>query len=263
LLAQPVQMWLTDMANVARSIFQLAYEISPIFLTNGAAQNIPGQMLPIVAITEAASFAGNILEGNGAPDLDQFVSRFRPLPGSTLIDNEIGDYPFANQAVAANAIIAKPLRLSMLMNSPANQGGGYVSKLITFTALKAALDQHNQSGGTYTVLTPSFIYTNCIMTNMVDVSRPDSQQPQNAWQFEFVRPLLTENESQSVLNSLMSKLEAQLPIPSQSGAIGWSGLNATYLNPAGPVGSTIPRISNTFGSTSNIASNLMPSSNWY
>lgn len=251
------------MSNIARSIFQLAYEISPIFLTNGVAQNIPGQMLPIVAITEAASFAGNILEGNGVPNLDQFVSRFRPLPGSTLIDNEIGDYPFANQAVAANAIIAKPLRLSMLMNSPANQGGGYVSKLITFTALKATLDEHNQSGGTYTIMTPSYIYANCIMTSMVDVSRPDSQQPQNAWQFEFVKPLLTANEAQSVLNTLMSKMDAQLPVISQSGAIGWSGLSSTYLNPAGPVGATIPSISNTFGSVTNLSSRLVPSSNYY
>lgn len=251
------------MANVARSIFQLAYEVTPIFLTNGVAENIPGQMLPIVAITEAASFAGNLLEGNGVPNLDQFVARFRPLPGSTLIDNEIGDYPFANQAVAANAIITKPLRLSMLMNSPANQGGGYVAKLITFTALKAVLDQHNQSGGTYTILTPSYIYTNCILTNMVDVSRPDSQQPQNAWQFEFVKPLLTANEAQSVMNSLMSRTEAQLPIVSQSGFIGWSGVSSTYLNPAGPVGSTIPGISNTFGSATNLASNLVPSTNYY
>lgn len=251
------------MSNVARSIFQLAYEISPIFLTNGIAQIIPGQMLPIVAITEAASFAGNILEGNGVPNLDQFISRFRPLPGSTLIENEIGDYPFANQTVAANAIIAKPLRISMLMNSPSNQGGGYVSKLITFTALKAALDEHNQSGGTYTILTPSYAYTNCIMTHMVDVSRPDSQQAQNAWQFEFVKPLLTANEAQSVLNTLMSKMEAQLPVPSQNGAIGWSGLNSTYLNPAGPVGSTIPGISNNFGSATNLTSKLIPSSNYY
>ena len=251
------------MSNTARSIFQLAYEISPIFLTNGVAQNIPGQMLPIVAITEAASFAGNILEGNGVPNLNQFVSRFRPLPGTTLIDNEIGDYPFANQTVAANAIIAKPLRLSMLMNSPANQGGGYVSKLITFTALKAALDEHNQSGGTYTILTPSYVYTNCIMTHMVDVSRPDSQQPQNAWQFEFVKPLLTDSEAQSVLNTLMSKVEAKLPVPSVGGAVGWSGLSSTYLNPAGPVGSTIPSLSGNFGSTTNLASKLIPSTNWY
>lgn len=251
------------MANVARSIFQLAYEISPIFLTNGVAQNIPGQMLPIVAITEAASFAGNVLEGNGAPDLNQFIARFRSLPGSTLIDNEIGDYPFANQAVAANAIIAKPLRLSMLMNSPANQGGGYVAKLITFTALKATLDEHNQSGGTYTILTPSYIYTNCIITSMVDVSRPDSQQPQNAWQFEFVKPLLTDSEATSVLNSLMSKMDAQLPVASQSGAIGWSGVNSTLLNPSGPVGSTIPGISNNFGSAINLASKLVPSTNYY
>lgn len=248
--------------NFARATYQLAYEISPIILTNGVAQLIPGQMLPIVAITEAASFAGNLLEGNGAPNLNEFTSHFRPLPGTTLIENEIGDYPFANQTVAANAIIAKPLRISMLMNSPANQGGGYVSKLITFSALKATLDQHNQSGGTYTILTPSYIYTNCILTNMVDVSRPDSQQPQNAWQFEFVKPLLTANEATSVLNTLMDKMQAQLPVQFPSGAPTWSGAASTILNPSGPVGSTIPSISSTFGGVTNLATNQIPSLNW-
>ena len=251
------------MSNLARSIFELSYQISPIFLTNGIAQNIPGQMLPIVAITEAASFAGNILEGNGAPNLDQFVCQFRPLPGSTLVENELGDYPFANQTVAANAIIAKPLKLSMLMNSPANQGGGYVSKLITFTALKATLDQHNQSGGTYTILTPAYIYTNCILTGMIDVSRPDSQQAQNAWQFEFVKPLLTANEAQSVLNTLMNKTDAGLPVQSTNGAIGWSGISNTYLNPAGPSGTIAPSFSNAFQSIMNNATNQIPSSNFY
>lgn len=246
------------MSNVARSIYQLSYEISPIFLTNGVAQNIPGMMLPIVAITEAASFAGNILEGNGVPNLDQFIARFRTLPGSTLIDNELGDYPFANQTVAANAIIARPLKLSMLMNSPANQGGGYVSKLITFTALKAVLDKHNQSGGTYTILTPSFIYTNCILTAMIDVSRPDSQQPQNAWQWDFIKPLLTADEAQSVLGTFMSKADAGLP----SGT-NWSGTASTTLNPSGPPGTLAPSLSNTFRSVTNNATNLIPSSNYY
>ena len=245
--------------NAIQSIYQLAYEISPIILTNGIAQQIPGQMLPLVAITEAANFAGQLLGGNPSFTINSFAGHFRPLPGTTLIENEIGDYPFANQTVAANAIIAKPLKVSMLMNAPANTQGGYPAKIITFSALKATLDQHNQSGGTYTVLTPSYIYTNCIMTHMVDVSRPDSQQPQNAWQFEFTKPLLTANEVQSVLNSLMSKMENQLPL--QTDQATWSGIDATTSNPAGPTGATTPFISDTIGNPT-LATSQIPSGNW-
>lgn len=191
------------MTNLAKSVFQTAYEISPIILTGGLAENIPGKMLPIVALTQAANFGFTLLSGNNPLNLNSFFGHFRPLPGSTLVDNDIAMYPFANQNYAANAIIAKPLRLSMLMNCPANIQGGYVSKLITFTALKAALDKHHQSGGSYTIATPSYVYLGCLLTNLIDVSRPDSQQPQNAWQFEFTQPLLSEQPT-NTLSRLVS-----------------------------------------------------------
>ena len=163
--------------NIGKSIYQTAYELSPIILSGGLAELIPGKMLPIVAITQAANFGFNLLTGNTPFDTNNFFGHFRPLPGATLVDNEVAMYPFANQSYAANAIIAKPLRLSMLMNCPSNIEGGYVSKLITFSALKMALDKHNQLGGTYIIATPSYVYLGCLLTNLVDVSRPDSQQP--------------------------------------------------------------------------------------
>lgn len=189
--------------NIGQSVFATAYEISPIILSGGLAQFMPGEMLPIIAITQAANFGINLLTGSDPLDLNNFFGHFRPLPGSTLVDNDIAMYPFANQAYAANAIVAKPLRISMLMNCPANIKGGYMSKMITFTALKAALDKHNQNGGTYIVATPSYVYLGCILTNLTDVSRPDSQQPQNAWQFDFMQPLTSEQPT-NTLSRLMA-----------------------------------------------------------
>jgi len=40
--------------SVGQSIYQVAYEISPIILSNGIATSVPGNLLPIIAITEAA-----------------------------------------------------------------------------------------------------------------------------------------------------------------------------------------------------------------
>jgi len=197
--------------SIGKSIYQLSYEISPIILSGGLAKAVPGSLLPIIAITEAANFGFNLINGNNPLNLDNFFAHFRPLPGSTLIDNDIATYPFANQSYAANAVIARPLKLSMLMNCPANNAGAYISKMITFTALKAALDSHIQAGGTFIVATPSYVYLNCILTNLTDVSRPDSQQPQNAWQFDFVQPLVSQGP-QNTLGALMSALEGGLPI---------------------------------------------------
>ena len=196
--------------NIGESIYQLSYEISPIILSGGLAKSIPGGLLPIIAITEAANFGFSILNGQNPLNLNNFFGHFRPLPGASLVSNDIAMYPFANQSYAANAIIAKPLNISMLMNCPANANGGYISKMITFTALKAALDAHNQAGGTFVVATPSYIYLNCILTSLTDVSRPDSQQPQNAWQFDFMQPLIAQG-AQNTLGALMSALEGGLP----------------------------------------------------
>jgi|APCry1669189567_1035234.scaffolds.fasta_scaffold00024_67 hypothetical protein len=199
--------------SVGQSIYQVAYEISPIILSNGIATFVPGNLLPIIAITEAANFGFSLLNGQNPLNLNNFFGHFRPLPGATLVDNEIAMYPFANQSYAANAVIAKPLKISMLMNCPANVNGGYVSKMITFTALQAALQSHIQQGGTFIVATPSYVYLNCILTNLTDVSRPDSQQPQNAWQFDFVQPLVSQ-APQNTLGALMNSFQSGTPLAS-------------------------------------------------
>lgn len=229
------------MANIGQSIFALGYEYSPIILCNGIANALPGGMLPIIAITQAANFTLGILNGTDPIDPNAFFGHFRPLPGGTLVDNDIGEYPFANQAVAANAIIAKSKQISMLMETPANQPGAYVSKIVTFTALKASLDLHNQSGGTYTVATPAFIYTNCIMLALRDISRSDSQQVQNRWQFDFIQPLITQAQAQTALGALLSKVGGGLPQTSTA----WSsvensiGIPSTLAAQVSPVSQSL------------------------
>jgi hypothetical protein len=210
-------------SSIGSEAFQLAFQCSPIFLVGGAATSIPGGMLPVLALTEAPSFVAGLLSGASTPSLDDYFAQFVPLPGSTLIDNQIGTYPFANQAVAANAIIAQPLTLSMLMICPARGALGYATKLATMIALQAVLANHCAQGGTFTVLTPSYIFTNMILLTLRDASRGQSKQRQDAWQWDFVAPLLTLNAAQSVQSSLMGKLTSGSPIDGQPT---WSGLSS-------------------------------------
>ncbi len=210
------------MSNIGRTIFQIGFEASPVILTNGIAKLIPGGMLPIVALTEAANFTLGLLQGNfdQLTNIDRFFAHWIPQSGSTLIKNEIGSYPFANQIVAANAIIKQPNNISMLMVCPVSKTGGYATKLATISAMKSTLDYHHQSGGTYTVVTPSYIYTNCILTAITDVSTGESNQAQTAWRFDFVQPLITASGANSY-STLMNALEGGLPI---TGNPTWSGL---------------------------------------
>lgn len=207
--------------NPGQAAYRLTFQLSPVIMTGGVASLIPGGMLPLISISQAINFTFGLLSGAGEIDLDNFFANFQPVAGATLIDNQIGTYPFANQSVAANAIIAMPLKVSLLMIAPARDTGGYATKLATMMAMQATFAQHNQQGGTYTVATPSFFYTDCIMTGMQDVTPGQSKQVQMAWRFDFTKPLVTLQDAAQAQNALMSKITNGTMF---NGAPAWSGL---------------------------------------
>lgn len=233
--------------------YRLSFELSPIILVGGIAQLIPGQMLPIISITEALNFGIGLLSGQDSLSLDNFFAHFGPIPGGKLVSTEYGKYPFANQAVAANAAITLPLRISLKMTCPARGPGGFAAKLATMTALQAAIGQHVQSGGTFTVATPSFIYTNCLLLDLTDTTSGNPDQPQSVWQWDFERPLLTEEDAAFSMNGAMQKISNGLP---STGAL--SGIISTIGSPLSlATPSLAPAASNLAGaSVANSAGNL-------
>jgi hypothetical protein len=182
--------------SVGQSAFQLAYEYSPILLTGGLLGSfIP---VPITAITEALDVPG--------VENKEFFAHFKPLPGSTLQDWQVAEYPFANMTVAANAIVQNPLKISMLMVCPAQTDGGYILKQAQLTLLQTVIQNHIQTAGTFTVITPAYTYTNCLLTNIRDVTNPSDKQVQYMYQWDFVQPLITTSGALSVLGSLMQNI---------------------------------------------------------
>lgn len=206
------------------NFWQLAFQVSPVILSvGGLAAAFPGNLLPIVLLTESLGIAGGLLTGAGVPSsLDDFFCQFLPMPGATLIDNAIGQYPFANQSIAANAIIQQPLKISMQMIAPARQPGDLLTKLAIFTALQAALQAHIQNGGLFIVATPAQVYQNCILVGFTDVSPPGYKQWQIIWQLDFQQPLVTQAQAQTAYNSLLSQINGGTASSQGGGA--WSGL---------------------------------------
>lgn len=232
-----------------RSVFQLGYQVSPILFTGGIANAIPGNTLPVMALTQSASFVNGLLQGAANLHLDNFFAQFVPMPGGTLVNNQIGKYPFANQAVAANAVIAQPLNISLKMICPSRQPGDMIVRLATITALQAAIAKHTAQGGTYTVATPSYIYTNCILTNLRDISpmidAHGNKQAQIEWQWDFEQPLVTQQQAQTAYSSLMKLIADGLPIGANAT---WSGaFSAVGSALSGAVSSVIPSASNLIG----------------
>ena len=192
--------------------WKLAFQISPIVLVGGIVPDFIGGYLPIIAITEAINFPFGVLSQGEDIEMDGFFANFRALPGATIISQDIGHYPFANQAIAANATIQQPLQVSMEMVCPAKNQLGYFTKLAIMSALQLALKNHNLQGGTFIVATPSHIYTNCILRTVRDISSGQTGQPQYAWQLDCEQPLITLTEAAGALNSLNSWINGQTQI---------------------------------------------------
>ena len=243
--------FVSTISALGNAAFQLAYELSPISFSGGIAQGIEGGVLPIIAITEATNFVLGLLSGPQNLTLDNFFAHFQPLPGSTLLDLQISSYPFANQAVAANATISQPLTLSYLMRCPSRNIAGYWAKGSILTGLQQAITQHARLGGTYICATPAAYYPNGILTALRDVSDAQSKQPQNAYQWDFTFPLLTQQQAQATQNSLMSKITGGTQIsgpPSWSGGSATVGASSSLVTPSViPASSGVPPIANFSG----------------
>jgi hypothetical protein len=188
---------------------QLSFQVCPIVLTGGIAGQVPGGVLPMLSLFYASGSALQL--PYDINDLDDAFGAFNVLPGGTLIAQTIGKYPFANQYVAANAVIREPLTLSIIMDAPMRGQDAWRTKLMVMTALKAALDTHNNNGGTYTVMTPACVYQNLIMTALTDNSRGNNSLPQNAWRFDFEKPLVTLADVNGAQNQFMQKLTNGVP----------------------------------------------------
>lgn len=190
------------MSTAGETVFKAAFEISPIILTDGLAQ-FAGGYLPLTLITEIIDYPG--LSSR------QFFAHYKPLAGSTLSEWNVAEYPFVNIQMAANAQIQMPLKVSMLMTAPAQNNGGMLFKQAIFKAMQLAIEKHIQMGGTFTVLTPAYTYTNCLLTNLRDVTSPSDKQVQTVWQWDFVQPLITESAAAAVAGQFVSGIQGQVP----------------------------------------------------
>jgi hypothetical protein len=230
------------MTSLGRSVYETAFVVSPIILTGGVAGNILGGMLPIISITESISFLGGILSSGAMPPPGSFFAAYSVIPGSKLIDNQYGTYPFANQSVAANAVITQPLTLSMKMTLQVRQ---YSIRLAIITALQATLQQHTTSGGTYTVATPSYIATNQLLLGLTDISPDDPSQQQTVFRWDFFAPLITQQQAANAQSQLMSSISNGTPTNGD-----WSGPASTvgFQNSLATTG-TVPASSGLTGAS--------------
>ncbi|WP_321868600.1 hypothetical protein [Paraburkholderia tropica] len=207
------------MASVAgytlKEAYKLAYSISPIILTGGLADNLPGSSLPIVAILQSLTFgvqgvASLVGQGTLSAATTPFAT-FEPLPGSNLIAAQIAAYPFASRAVAGNAQLTVPLQVGMRMVVPAQGEGGYAIKTANMVALRSMLNQHIALGGLFDVITPSCLYRNCVLLDLRDSTPGQTTQKQVEWVWQFQQPLTQEKDLTQVMSNLMGKISGGLP----------------------------------------------------
>jgi hypothetical protein len=232
---------------MALSQITLLYQVTPIILTGGIADNISGGMLPLLALTNPNAFSDNLLSGNENFELDDAFAIFQPAVGGSLVEQTIATYPFANLSVAANAIIRNPINVSMIMITPMKQLGSWSQKLSIMSALKATLDSHNNAGGTYTVCTPAYTFIDMLLVNLIDCSMAQSPIPQNAWRWDFTRPLVSLADASGVQSNLMNQISNGVAPPGSDSSITGQGTALTSApsttNQAPGAGGSAPVVS--------------------
>ena len=175
--------------------------------------------VPILAANAILSLPGvaaSALTGRAIRAINDAFATFLPVSGGSVIDQQIATYSFANLKVAANSIIDQPKHISFQMIAPARGTLGYWLKLAEFTALITTLRMHNASGGSYILITPAYIYFDCLMRNMRDTSSGQTKQVQNVWTLDFEQPLLTLEDAESVtqtLNGILTGITNGQPPP--------------------------------------------------
>ena len=198
--------------SALRSSFNLTYQVSPIWLVDGAASKYPGKTMPIAVITEGFTLARGALHGN----LSEGTGAFRPVNGTTLVQQDVATYNFLNLSTAANAIVRRPnvIRMEYTKTVTTKPGGGYIGRGLSFFSLKNMLDRHTELGGSYTIITSIMTYTGCLLTSLTDISSFSDQnkQIQYEWQFEFEQPLIQESDLSEKLNEYLSRLGTGLPV---------------------------------------------------
>lgn len=222
------------------SSYQIAYQKSPIVFVGGLASNMPGGVLPVTSVTQSQDFDAGVTEGSSAVRPEDYLFDFYVASGGQLGVWDIGRYPFANQQIAANAVITQPNNLSMMMTAPVKTRGGIDQKLGVFQALAAAVKRHIQMGGLFTVATPSYLYQNMILLALQDTSGGDPQRVQQVWRWDFTQPLLTLQAARDAQNALMQKVTGGAPLVADAdGKVGWSGLGPAVGDPGSGQGSGV------------------------
>jgi hypothetical protein len=178
------------------------FQAAPILLRAGTGVANAGD-IPLTTLTDTD------------PGATQPFAQYMPLPGASLVKYVASTLPFANQAIAANAIIQQPTNISMRMDCPVPPGGSWSAKTAVMNSLVQALKQHINLGGLFNVVTPSLTYIACILLDLRDISQGETKQPQYRYQWDFYVPLITLDQAQAVLNTLLGKLSNQsAPNPS-------------------------------------------------
>lgn len=229
------------------SDFQTSYQVSPIVLVGGVAGT---GVLPIVSLLNPNAYSQGLASSANPQPISTYFGQFRPIPGKTLMDNEVATYPVANQATAGNAVITNGLHFSIEMITPAGGAITLSNRQTIITALKSTLDSHTALGGWYNVAFPSYIYQGALLLTLVDeTDEVEGGQTEVRWVWNFYQPLITVAAAQAAQNTAMGKIAGQTanagdPPGSQPVASGISNPTANIapaLVPAAtnPVGTNI------------------------
>lgn len=204
-------------ASAQRAILSWVYERNAITLSDGGTNDY-------ISLFQTVASAGLLGKSLTVANIFQQFVRFRPMPGSTLIEVQYSQFPFADRAIAANSgsFQARRIQVEMFIDfgktgieqlasalgieTPTVNIVRYSMILPFMQSLTQKITDHIQGGGTFNIITPSQIYFDCLLENLSDVSDQSDGGPGGVrYIFSFVKPVITLTDTTKILNDIAKK----------------------------------------------------------
>ena len=194
-------------------IKDLILALSEFINLKGLEVTSPSKILAQTLIDRSSILLNDIpkLFGAGASvPLPLIGFTYMPMDRVELLNYSYSQYPFLNRESITNTYIKNPTRFQLLAVKPITRLNTFFFNFATNIALKKFLEKYINAGGTFLVITPWEVITDCVVEKLEGVKFNDTSLGEG-FLFSFYKPNIYEDTTGSQSNFLKALTNGGIP----------------------------------------------------
>lgn len=130
---------------------------------------------------------------------------YDPIPRMELLKFSYPKTPFLNREAVTNSYIKEPTKFQVFANKPITGFNSFLLNFATNQAILTTMDDYLKAGGTFTIISPWGVITNCLCNLFEGVQLDKNDVGGQGFIFSFERANIYEDIG-GTLNGFMSSL---------------------------------------------------------